>query len=1073
MSSNTSKDLIDLIDSRVSTNRYQRVAVVESVSEDGKSAVVSFPGTDMTVETYIKTPEKLEVGDSVNVGSTDGSLMNAFVQTKFGESKWLSVGSGIDVDPGVIDNDNLADGSVTEGKIADFSVTNAKIGYAEIDTANIRKAAITTALIENATITSAKIQDAAITNAKIENLAVDNAKIAIAAIDTANIKNAAITTVCIGDAAIKTTQIADGSVTDAKIVGLTADKITAGTIDAGAITVVNLNAANITVGKINGVQIEDGAIGIAKLDAIVNDKIATAQATADGKNTIFYHGVEPVADNVKKDDTWFDIDDGYKMYTYDGTAWVAAPFGTSAIDDTAVTGTKLANGTITGVKMADGAITSREIATGAIISDKIAANAVTANAIEAKSITALHIDTNTITADKLLLGDNTNFSTVWLNQYVSTDWADWTGMTFPTAIKDVDDYVHPELDTSTDFLFSMPCDATALTTVLAENSFGFKFSTKNSSTTNKTALLSVYFFDSDKKYLNKTTLETLIINGITDDEIDNEIQDWEFTKKIARNSSAKYFCFGVSVAGGFTVMFKNIQVRRSAGSTFINDGAITTTKIVTDAITSDKIAAKSIIANKIASNTITSEEIAAGAITADEIAANAVTAMKIKAGEVTTDHIAPNFGETLDITSNSAVTGLDGRLTSAELKIAPNAIVATVTSSSDYTNDLADKASLADLNSLDSRVDSAELKITPSAITSTVRSSSEYTNDLGSKLPASSYTGNEIVSRINQTSTTIDIDASKVNITGFVTFANLSNSGQTTIDGGNITTGTISASRLDLSGYATFSSLSAGTTTINGGCITTGTISASRINFTGALNGYNSDTTDGFKVSANGIMTCNKIHLDSNWGNRFISYGGDGAGSLDLYNQSGDIRIDPLYDKTKIQNLYAWNQPINIPLTDSGLQKINAINYQTGTAGDHSIGTYLEVATANYGAFGLNWWASDISLKKNIIDYSGTSALEKIKQIKHREFDWKANDIHVTIGYVSQELMVIDNSFAFEVKQEGEPSTYQPNETVIIPTITKAIQELSSENDELKTRVNDLENQINELREILNAHLVA
>ena len=1040
MSSNTSKDLIDLIDSRVSTNRYQRVAVVESVSEDGKSAVVSFPGTDMTVETYIKTPEKLEVGDSVNVGSTDGSLMNAFVQTKFGESKWLSVGSGIDVDPGVIDNDNLADGSVTEGKIADFSVTNAKIGYAEIDTANIRKAAITTALIENATITSAKIQDAAITNAKIENLAVDNAKIAIAAIDTANIRKAAITTVCIGDAAIKTTQIADGSVTDAKIVGLTADKITAGTIDAGAITVVNLNAANITVGKINGVQIEDGAIGIAKLDAIVNDKIATAQATADGKNTIFYHGVEPVADNVKKDDTWFDIDDGYKMYTYDGTAWIAAPFGTDAIDDSAVTGTKLANGTITGVKMVNGAITAREIATGAVIADKIAANAVTANAIEAKSITALHIDTNTITADKLLLGDNTNFSTVWLSQYTTTDWADWTGMAFPTAVKDVDDYVHPELGTSTDFLFSMPCDATALTTVLTENSFGFKFSTKNSATTNKTALLSVYFFDSDKKYLNKTTLETIVVNGITDDEIDNEIQDWEFTKTIARNSSAKYFCFGVNVAAGFTVMFKDIQVRRSSGSTFINDGSITTTKIVTDAITSDKIAAKSIIANKIASNTITSEEIAAGAITADEIAANAVTAMKIKAGEVTTDHIAPNFGETLDITSNSAVTGLDGRLTSAELKIAPNAIVATVTSSSDYTNDLADKASLADLNSLDSRVDSAELKITPSAITSTVRSSSEYTNDLGSKLPASSYTGNEIVSRINQTSTTIDIDASKVNITGFVTFANLSNSGQTTINGGNITTGTISASR---------------------------------INFTGALNGYTSNTSGGFKVSANGIMTCDTIYFDKNWGNRYITYGGDGAGALDLYNQSGSIRLLPLGYNTEIQNLYAKNQPINIPMTNSGAQKINAINYQTGTAGEHSIGTYLEVATANYGAFGLNWWASDISLKKNIVDYSGTSALDKINRIKHREFDWKSNDIHVSIGYVSQELMTIDNSFAFEVKQDGQQSTYQPNETVIIPTITKAVQELSAENEELKTKVNNLENQINELIEIINAHLVA
>ena len=1041
MSSNTSKALVDLIDSRITAKKYQRVAVIESVAEDGKSAVVSFPGTDITYETYIKSPEVFEVGDSVNVASIDGDLMNGYIQNSFKDSTWLSVGKGIDVEPGAIEEGDIADGAVTNGKIADFSVNNAKIGFAEITTAKIKNAAITNAKIDNLAVTTAKIQDATITNAKIANLAVDNAKIAIAAIDTANIKNAAITTACIGDAAIKTTQIADGSVTDAKIVGLTANKITAGTIDAGAITVVNLNAASITVGKINGVQIEDGAIGIAKLDAIVNEKIATAQATADGKNTIFYHGVEPVADNVKKDDTWFDIDDGYKMYTYDGTAWIAAPFGTDAIDDSAVTGTKLANGTITGVKMVNGAITAREIATGAVIADKIAANAVTANAIEAKSITALHIDTNTITADKLLLGDNTNFSTVWLSQYTTTDWADWTGMAFPTAVKDVDDYVHPELGTSTDFLFSMPCDATALTTVLTENSFGFKFSTKNSATTNKTALLSVYFFDLDKKYLNKTTLETLIVNGITDDEIANEVQDWEFTKTVARNSSAKYFCFGVNVVGGFTVLFKDIQVRRSSGSTFISDGAITTTKIVTDAITSDKIAAKSIIANKIASNTITSEEIAAGAITADEIAANAVTAMKIKAGEVTTDHIAPNFGETLDITANSVVTDLDGRLTTAELKVAPDAIVATVTESPAYVADLEDKASLADLNALDSRVDTAELKITPSAITSTVRSSSEYTSDLGSKLPTSSYTGNEIVSRINQTSTTIDIDASKVNITGFVTFSEAQSLANTAKDGAVSTVNTNLAN--------------AGYTTINGSNITTGTINANRINFTGALNGYSSNTPGGLTISSNGLITCRKIWFDPGAYGTYVSYGDDGYGAMDVYNQLGDIRINALGYKTKIQNLYAWNQPINMPITDVGTQNISRIAYI-------SSGNYLNVDTAS-GSKGVAFTVSDARLKTNI-QTSNKDALNSIERVKVREFEWKENNKKNDCGFIAQEIeQDLGEKYVLKVKQKDGTDIYQIAEYEFIPLITKAIQELSNKNNELEAQIKVLQDELNKL----------
>jgi hypothetical protein len=55
---------------------------------------------------------------------------------------------------------------------------------------------------------------------------------------------------------------------------------------------------------------------------------------------------------------------------------------------------------------------------------------------------------------------------------------------------------------------------------------------------------------------------------------------------------------------------------------------------------------------------------------------------------------------------------------------------------------------------------------------------------------------NEIISKINQSPEAITIQANKVNLTGYVTFTNLSTSGQTSINGGNITTGTISADRI-------------------------------------------------------------------------------------------------------------------------------------------------------------------------------------------------------------------------------------------------------------------------------------
>lgn len=75
---------------------------------------------------------------------------------------------------------------------------------------------------------------------------------------------------------------------------------------------------------------------------------------------------------------------------------------------------------------------------------------------------------------------------------------------------------------------------------------------------------------------------------------------------------------------------------------------------------------------------------------------------------------------------------------------------------------------------------------------------------------------NEIISKINQTAESIQIQASRVDLAGYVTFTNLSTSGQTTIDGGNITTGTIDASTVTVNN-------------INASNISSGTLSADRI----------------------------------------------------------------------------------------------------------------------------------------------------------------------------------------------------------------------------------------------------
>ena len=75
---------------------------------------------------------------------------------------------------------------------------------------------------------------------------------------------------------------------------------------------------------------------------------------------------------------------------------------------------------------------------------------------------------------------------------------------------------------------------------------------------------------------------------------------------------------------------------------------------------------------------------------------------------------------------------------------------------------------------------------------------------------------NEIISKINQTAEQIQIQASKVNLTGYITATNLATAGQTVINGGNITTGTIDASVVTVDN-------------INASNISSGTLSAARI----------------------------------------------------------------------------------------------------------------------------------------------------------------------------------------------------------------------------------------------------
>jgi len=112
---------------------------------------------------------------------------------------------------------------------------------------------------------------------------------------------------------------------------------------------------------------------------------------------------------------------------------------------------------------------------------------------------------------------------------------------------------------------------------------------------------------------------------------------------------------------------------------------------------------------------------------------------------------------------------------------------------------------------------------------------------------------------------------------------------------------------------------------------------------------------------------------------------------------------------------------------------------------------YVEITT-DYGVYGINAWASDKRLKEDIKD-SDYKALEVVNKIKHRDFIYKHNKGHIPIGYIADELKEIDENLIIEV---GEDKLKQPNETYLIPILSKAIQEQQEQINELKKEIEEL-----------------
>ena len=332
------------------------------------------------------------------------------------------------------------------------------------------------------------------------------------------------------------------------------------------------------------------------------------------------------------------------------------------------------------------------------------------------------------------------------------------------------------------------------------------------------------------------------------------------------------------------------------------------------------------------------------------------------------------------------------------------------------------------VRSLSGKVESAELKLEPDAIVATVRDSDGYQSDLSilSGEIDLKVDADGVISAINLSSEGIVINAAKVNLSGFVTFTNLSTSGQTTINGANITTGSINADRI-VARTITADRIISQSITRNE--IALGTITANQIA---------SNTITAAEIAANTI-TANEIYAKTLSGVNFLVTD-DGAYGNITFEDGGKISNYPGGGILMSAILFARDIR---PSTDND-RDLGSSSFRW----DDIYATNNVIQT------------SDKRLKKDIDTID--SGLELLWSLKPVQFRWKDGQ-RLHYGFIAQDLKKSIKDVGIETigafvdsavtESIGKESRYGIRYNELIALNTLGIQNLKQRLDDLEARL--------------------
>lgn len=537
------------------------------------------------------------------------------------------------------------------------------------------------------------------------------------------------------------------------------DSIGTGHIQAGSITTDKLTANSITTDKLVA-------------NSVTTDKLTANSITSD----------KIQANSIKTEHLQANIIDSNKIF--------AGAITTDKLQAGSVTADKIASNSITTDKLVANSITSdkiqannieaKHIKAGTITADKIGAGAIETDHLQAGVIDSIHIKSDSITAEHLQAGSIVAGSTVIANGAIGDAQISSVNANKINA---------GEIDTSK---------------VKVKGSNGYLFIENNTLfvVDNKKQIrceLGVIENNSNYGFIVRgSDGQTILIDhngvhnaGITDGAIDN--------RKVSENAniSGKKLDIDsvirtINEDGSVTIEGTKIQV----GNTTLDVELSKQTNLINDHTTQLSNQQSSIKANtdaiklKVDSQTYTQDKNSMTSKINKNTSAIDVLEKEIDLKVSATD-VEEIVGDVTTTKINEAVS---------QINVTTNAISQKISNVETVTNTLDGK-----VKSHETRIANAESKITDSAITNVIKQA-QFIKDIEgniteveSAISSVEQTANSITSKVNGLDgkyTEIKQTIDGIDLTGKVSFSDLSTAGRTTINGSNITTGTLSADRV-------------------------------------------------------------------------------------------------------------------------------------------------------------------------------------------------------------------------------------------------------------------------------------